>query len=135
MTTDKKHTIIFHKNMEGVCQINFYLNGIVEISWDTKLKEINKEHLIQIKKNIGEIGGGKKMPVYISTIDFLAISDSGKKYSASDEGQAFTLANAVLIDNLAKKILFNFYMNINKPKTLTKAFGTKVDAFAWLLSL
>jgi hypothetical protein len=121
--------------MEGVCQINFYLNGIVEISWDTKLKEINKEHLIQIKKNIGEIGGGKKMPVYISTIDFLAISDSGKKYSASDEGQAFTLANAVLIDNLAKKILFNFYMNINKPKTLTKAFGTKVDAFAWLLSL
>ncbi len=135
MATDKKTTIILQKNIKGICLINFYLNGIVEISWDTQLKEINKEHLIQIKKNIGEVGGGKKMPVYISTIDFLAISDSGRKYSASDEGQAFTLANAVLIDNLAKKILFNFYMNINKPKTPTKAFGTKEDAFTWLLSL
>jgi hypothetical protein len=129
----EKNDIIEEKSITNVCSIILFNNGIIEIGWNKELKEINKSHLVALKEIIKKFGKSKKMPVYISTFDFMIISEEGRRYSASSEGQEFTLANAVLIDNLAKKLMFNFFLNINQPTTPTKAFNTKEEAITWLL--
>jgi hypothetical protein len=116
-------------------EIQLLDNGIIEINWAKEVEEITLELLKEIKSIIYDFGSGKKMPVFISTINFLNINPEARKYAASKAGQEFTLANAVLIDNLGKNIMFNFFLKINKPSTPTKAFRTREEALEWLLSL
>jgi hypothetical protein len=63
---------------------------------------------------------------------FLHLSKDGAKYATSVEGTKYSLAIAVISDNLAKKILVNFFLSINKPIVPTKGFSNQKDAFVWL---
>lgn len=118
-----------------VCTVVLLSNGIIELQWDQELKMIEKEHLIQIRNIVGEFGKKAKMPVYVATIDFLTMTPEAREYSASEDAQEYTLGNAVLVDNVAKKILFNFFIRMNNPPTPTKAFANREAAFQWLLEL
>lgn len=109
-------------------------NGIIELNWHPVLQEITKSNLIEVKSYIGELGNGNKVPVLVATCDFLNITAEARTYSASDEGQEYTLANAVLIDNMAKSMAFNIYLKLNRPQTPTRSFSDKEKAIEWLLS-
>jgi hypothetical protein len=110
-----------------------YDNGIIEIIWDTNLDMIEVHHLKQVQKTIEVLGNGKKMPLFFAAHEFLAISHEGRLFSASIEGLTYSCANAVLIDSLPKKILFNFFMKFNRPVALTRGFTTREEAFSWLI--
>jgi hypothetical protein len=73
------------------------------------------------------------MPLFFAAHEFLAISHEGRLFSASIEGLTYSCANAVLIDSLPKKILFNFFMKFNRPVALTRGFTTREEAFSWLI--
>lgn len=117
---------------DGYLTASLYSNGIIEIVWEPSLQIIDIIHLSKMQETVCELGGGKKMPLLFIPHDFLTVSKEGGKYAASEEGVKYTLAIAVLIDNLAKKILINFFMSINKPKVPTKGFSSKTDASVWL---
>lgn len=119
--------------VENILRSILYENGIVEIVWDTTLEVIEVYHLKQVQETIASLGEGKKMPIFFTAHEFLTVSDDGRVYAASIEGVTYTLANAVLIDSLPKKILFNFFLKFNRPVAPTKGFTTKEDAFNWLL--
>lgn len=112
--------------------INFYADGIAEIIWRSGLEMVEQEHLKSLKEELGHLNHGLPVGVYISTLDFLNTTDEAKQYGASEEASEFTLANAVLIDNLGKRILFNFFVRFNKPVRPTKGFSTREKAFEWL---
>jgi hypothetical protein len=132
---DKGAKVLKELICHGKYKISLFSDGILEIDWDSAVDEVKVSHLEELKLIIKDLGKGKKMPIFISTFPFMDVSSDAKKYAASDEGQEFTLANAVLIDNLGKKLMFNFFININKPKTPTKAFQTKSEAIKWLRKL
>jgi hypothetical protein len=75
------------------------------------------------------------MLIYISTNGFVNLNDEAKKYSASDEAIEYSSAYAIFIDSLPKKLVFNFVINIFKPKIPVKSFTIKENAFEWLLGL
>jgi hypothetical protein len=120
-------------HLEEMFRCVLYDNGIIEIIWDAKLEMIEIHHLEHAQQSIGSIGNGNKMPVYMTIHEFLSVSNDGRAFASSPEGVKFTLANALLIDSLPKKILFNFYVKFNKPVAPTRGFTTKEDAFDWLL--
>jgi hypothetical protein len=121
----------FHKEEMFRCVL--YHNGIIEIIWDANLELIEVHHLVHAQNSIKNLGEGNKMPIYMTFHEFLTVSNEGKEFASSPEGVKFTLANALLIDSLPKKILFNFFVKFNKPIAPTKGFTTKEDAFNWLL--
>jgi hypothetical protein len=121
----------FHKEEMFRCVL--YHNGIIEIIWDANLEMIEVHHLVHAQNSIGNLGEGNKMPIYMTFHEFLSVSNEGKEFASSSEGVKFTRANALLIDSLPKKILFNFFVKFNKPIAPTKGFTTKEDAFNWLL--
>lgn len=135
MRTKPKLSIIDEKYLKNCFSVKLMSNGIIIVDFTESLREITKEHLVKLNHCIKVLGSGKKMPVYTSTYNFMNISSEARVYAASAEGQRYTIANAVLIDNLAKSILFNFYLKMNQPVVPTKAFKTEEEALIWLESL
>ena len=130
-----EYKIITQEINQGIYTLNLLSNGVVQVVFDSALNQIEKEHLVALKHSLGRLGEGKKLRIYFNIAAFLNISAEGREYSASPDASNFTLANAVLVDSLAKKIAFNFFLNINKPPTPTKAFSKQEEAFEWLLSV
>lgn len=136
MTVERHEELIVNTFREEKCfTMSLLLNGIVIIDFDEEFYQINKEHLIKMEEGMEFLGNGKKLPFYINATDFLNVDKEALKYSASPKSGRYTLANAVLVDNSAKKIMYNILLKFKKPHIQTKAFKTKEDAFEWLLSL
>ena len=125
-------TFISKKEICNIVSAELTFDNIIEVKWHPNNDEIEKQHLIELKSIIQELGMGKKMPVYIDTCNFMSITSEAKEYASSSESSEFTLANAVLVDSLGKKLLFNFFMNITKPVVPTKGFNSKEEAIKWL---
>ncbi|MBL7884458.1 MAG: hypothetical protein JNL69_10350 [Bacteroidia bacterium] len=130
--TTKANLSVVKKHTGHFLDALLYENGIIEIVWNTSIEIIEVEHLTQMQQAICDLGNGKKIPVFFTAHDFLQLSKEGAAYAASEQGVAYTLANAVLIDSLAKKLLFNFFLNFNKPIAPTKGFSSREEAFNWL---
>ena len=134
-TEENQMAVIKEVLVENSFKAIYYNNGVIEIIWDSLLETVEVIHLNQIREVLNNLGGGQKMPLFFSFHAFLTISPDARKDAATYEGGRYTLANALLIDNLAKKILFNFFLKINKPKIPTKGFLTREEAIDWLLKL
>jgi len=131
-TIVKAELQITKKHTDDFLDAILYENGVIEIVWNTSIEAIEVIHLTQMRQAICELGNGNKMPIFFTAHDFLQLSKDGAAYAASEQGVSYTLANAVLIDSLAKKIIFNFFLKFNKPLAPTKGFRTREDAFEWL---
>jgi hypothetical protein len=132
LNNKSEYTLI--KEVKDLYTLKYNKNGIVEIYMHPTTFEVDKEQLMLLTDALGEIAGSNKLPIYIKASDFMGISKEAGIYSALPESNRFTLASAVLIETLAAKLLFNFYLQINKPPVPTKGFTTKESAFKWLLS-
>lgn len=132
--TLENHKVVLSKTYNNEFTGIFYSNGIVELVWNESVKQITEDTLKNVKSFLYEAGEGKKLPVYVSTYDFMNMTQEAKLYASNESSQEYTLANAVLIDNLAKKIMFNFFIKFYGTKTPARAFSNKEDAFKWLIA-
>ena len=135
MLTPDKIKIAKTIDVKNVFALVLYDNGILEVIWDEVLGQIETEHVKLLGQMIGKIGEGKRMRVYISVSESISISIDALNYAASKESQKYTLANAVLVDSLAKRLVVNYFLRVNKPVAITKTFNTRQEAFEWLLSI
>jgi hypothetical protein len=78
------------------------------------------------------IGDGQKYPVLIDAGEFAHIDPDVRVFSASEEGNIYTIADAIAYHSLAQKMLANFYVVHNKPVVPTKTFAENDQAIAWL---
>jgi hypothetical protein len=120
--------------VKNTAWIYLTLDNIIIINWNNTLKEITKTHLQKVINRVSEFSENEKLPVFTMTFDFISINHEAKNFIASEEGGKYTLVNAVLIDNLAKKLIFNFYLKLNKPKIPTRGFTNIDDGLIWLKS-
>ena len=106
-------------------------NNIIHIHLKSN-QEIALNDAQEILESMGIVGGGKKYPVFIDAGEFVSVDDDVRSFSASKVGNIYTIADAIAIDNMAQKLLANFYLKNDHPKVPTKIFSNKHDALAWL---
>ena len=125
------------KEKISVSPFDVFLNdkGIVEAYWNRDVTEVTKEHMMSLRDQLKILGFGKKLPLFVHSIEFLPLSPDAREYIATEESSKYTLANAIQIDTLAKKLVFNFILRFSHPKAPTKAFSTREEAFEWLVSI
>ncbi len=63
------------------------------------------------------------------------IEKGAREFSASDEGLAYTKADALVVRSLAQRLIATFYLRINKPKKPSRLFETEGEAISWLQSI
>jgi hypothetical protein len=79
-----------------------------------------------------QLFGNTKRPFLFNAFNDVVITKEARDHSAELEKTYPGIASAVIADNLAYKIIANFYLKVNKPKTLYKVFNDVASAEIWL---
>ena len=106
-------------------------NGILHIHLKANA-EVELSDAILIVEAMGKLGKGKKFPVLIDAGEFTSVDREVRVFSASEESNIYTIADAIAYYSLAQKLIANFYIKHNNPVVPTKAFQTKEEAISWL---
>jgi hypothetical protein len=83
-------------------------------------------------KTIGELSGGKKVPI-LSTADHQVLPDDDvKDYFMKPGSNPYALANAVIAPSLPQKLIGNLFIRMSKRGVPLKLFRDKDEAITWL---
>lgn len=94
--------------------------------------EILFSDAVLIVEAMEKVGKGKKYPVLIDAGEFVSVDQEVRLFSASEDSNMFTIADAIAYYSFGQKLIADFYIKNNKPKVPTRAFATKKEATDWL---
>ncbi len=109
-------------------------NSIIKIDMSSS-SIIGLDKCEKTTKAIGELTDQKQALILMIAGNTTNYTSEARDFSASDAGSIYTIADAMIVKNLAQNIMVSFYLKINKPIRPTKAFNYEGDAINWLLSL
>ena len=89
----------------------------------------------EINDTIGLLSENKETLVLMLADELTQFDSEAREFSASREGTRYTIADAIVVKNLAQRLLADFYLKFNKPKKPSKIFSTEKEAVLWLFSL
>lgn len=96
------------------------------------------DHIIDMRlykvliAGIGEMSGGKKVPILSTTDDLTMPDDEVKEHFMKPEANPYALANALIAPSLPQKIIGNLFLRMNKRGIPMKLFRDREEAIEWL---
>jgi len=109
-------------------------NGVIHVVLfeDAKMDYYDAlDHYLVIKN----LSGNEPVLKLIDSRVNWSIQAKARKYLAGKEVKEKTIARAVLQNSSLKKIMVNFFNELNKPEVPTKMFTDYDEAYAWLMSM
>jgi len=100
-----------------------YINDEIELTTEI-LQEIHEIGL--------ELSEGKKHCVLADVSRNVTSTPQARKYAADNKYMKNHIAYAMIARSLPVVILSNFFININRPKVITRLFNNEKDAVDWL---
>ncbi len=76
--------------------------------------------------------GYRKYAVIVDTRAHVQTSKEAREYYADSEYNKYRVADALLVNSLAMKLVVNFFMRFHKPEIPTKMFDNLESARTWL---
>jgi hypothetical protein len=114
-------------------QVSVCSDGIIRVMLKKK-KEVNAREFKKLFEVYNELVEGKKYPfIYYAEDSSVIVSDDGRNYAKNEEYSFPKVCNAVIVTNLAHKLLANFYFKFNRPHYPFKVFNKMDEAEKWCL--
>lgn len=82
-----------------------------------------------------EITKGNKAYFIFEAGEFVSITKEARENAVRMEDDTPTIASAIVVRNLAQKIIADFYYTVNKPKQPYKVFSKFENGIEWLKTL
>lgn len=79
-----------------------------------------------------QLCGDTKRPFLFNALNDVVITKEARDHSAELEKTYPGIATAVIADTVAYKLMANFYLKFNKPRTPYKVFNNIISAEVWL---
>lgn len=111
--------------------ISFIEDGILRIKL-LENSEIDLEESKAMHKITREITKGENFVVLIDACSRVVVSRESREWGSSPEILKNTLAQAIVVDSLANKLIGNFIIQFHKPIAKTRLFSNEPEAIAWL---
>lgn len=120
--------------LNNISEVTLIDESTVEIRIDKDI-EFELKDAIHINEIVDEIGKGEKL--YYLTIygDRTVPSKEARNYAISNLGSQLKMAEAIVVQSLSQKMVFNFMINVERPTARTKLFTDVREAKNWLKSL
>ena len=96
---------------------------------------VEKEDIYEIFQAHQEVLGQAKRYVMFVTNNSSSLSGDGRKASAEKRINEFAIAKAIVVKNLANKLITNFFIKVDKPSSLIKTFDSEIMAMEWINEL
>ena len=106
---------------EGVLHIRILENSEIDID-ESKLMQ--KQSLLMTE--------GKKFVALVDARAEIIVSKESREWGSTPEAQINMLAQAILVNSLANRIVGNFIIKFHKPSAKTALFKDEKSALAWL---
>lgn len=136
MTAEKEHINLFQANLIASKEIE----GVVFKLYENRIFHVDIPRYTKVGMNIptagykflDENGGGKFYNIY-QFHSFSDVETETRKWAADPNGNKYTHTDAIVIGNLAQKIVTDFYIRFDRPVVPTKIFFTLEKAVEWTL--
>ncbi|MBL0049391.1 MAG: hypothetical protein IPP32_14995 [Bacteroidetes bacterium] len=112
-------------------KIELRSDGIVVLSTISDFMFSLKETVEGIDA-IGKLSGGNLVAVMKIAGLGSSVDTDSRHYIASGRGSRYSIAEAIVIQSIAQKIIGNFYLKVEKPIKPTKLFTDRSSAELWL---
>jgi hypothetical protein len=99
-----------------------------------KGERVTMEMTLQGYEFLDKHGSGQFYNLYEFS-SFSEMDSEVRNWAAETSGNHYTIVDAIVISNIAQKIIANFYLSFNKPKMPTKIFTSNEKALEWILSI
>ena len=106
---------------DGIIHVHYKENTLITVELQGKMYDI-----------FIEMCGDNKYAFLFTASDFVSVTKEARDNALILEALYPGIATAVLTDSTAYKIIANFYVLVNKPKTPLKIFSNEEDAVIWL---
>lgn len=123
-----------HLLLNGISSVTLIDTTTVEIRIDQDI-DFELDDAIRTNEIVQKIGASRIL--YHLTIfgNRTVPSKQARTYSISEIGSRFKKAEAIVVESLSQKMVFNFMINVEHPSVLTKLFTDRDNAREWLQSL
>ncbi|MEO6306249.1 MAG: hypothetical protein ABIP51_24080 [Bacteroidia bacterium] len=117
----------------SICKMELKSNDIVYI-YTFEDAEIEIPEIDELNKNVRSLVSDR--PYYLIVFPGVGSTSSheARKYAAKLKDKN-VVAEAIVLNNLAIRLLANFYMTVNRPKQKIKLFSNESAALAWINAL
>ena len=96
-------------------------------------QRITMDHALKGHEFLGRNGSGRFYNLY-EFESFAEMDPEIRIWAAETSGNNYTFLDAVVINNVAQKIIAIFYLKFNKPDMPTKIFPSTDKALDWIFS-
>lgn len=107
-------------------------DGIIQITYREGI-EIDVGLQMRMYELFNGICCGKKRPFLFAALDGVSVTPEARDNAIKMETIFPGSATAVLAKTLAYKLIANFYLKVNRPKTPYRVFNDEKKAIEWLL--
>lgn len=97
--------------------------------------EFELDDAIHINEIVQEIGKGERLFHLTIYGDRTVPTKEARSYSISNSGSQLKMAEAIVVQSLSQKMIFNFMINVERPIARTKLFTDVQAAQDWLKSI
>ncbi len=78
------------------------------------------------------VTGGKRFVVLIDARAEVTVSKESREWGSTEEGQKNLVAQAIVVNSLANRLVGNFIIKFHKPIAKTRLFSDEQTALLWL---
>ena len=97
-----------------------------------KGEKITMEMAIQGVHFLEKNGGGSFYNIYEFSV-YSEMDPELREWASQPNENGYTYVDAIVISNLAQKLIANFYLKFNKPQRPTRIFNDGQKALDWIL--
>ena len=109
---------------DGIVHVYYHKNTLLDVKLQKKMLVI-----------FNEITGIKKSSFIFEADEGLVLTKEARDNAITMEDKTPVIATAVVADNLAYRIVANFYIKVNKPKGAYRIVSSVEEGAKWLKSL
>ena len=124
INTIETSAVTLRMRNDGIVHVTFKKDTIFDIEMQMELLRLSTE-----------ITGGKKSNFIYDAEEGVTITKEARDNATAIEHLSVTKATAVVANNLAYRIIANFYVQFNKPVTPFKVVDSLDNGIAWLKTL
>ncbi len=107
-------------------------NGIIRLALNDNV-DIQERDIYELSEANQKLAEEERYSLLVVSGKYSTVTPEARELAASESFSTRRIALAFVTDDLAQRLLVNFFIKFNKPNTPTKLFSNEDDAKKWLL--
>lgn len=113
-------------------RVERWSDGVIMIQVDDQHEMLEHEHAHALMRAVKELANGERIFLIASAGAATSADENARRHFADREHKEFVRAMAIVVLNMAQRLIANFFININRPAFRTRVFNSVEDARRWL---